>query len=68
MIRFEPRTQGSRSQGSTTKLQSIFKETDNILYIYIMKLQHKVGEPQGTSLIQLSIQPIWANLSIYNLG
>ena len=68
MMRFQPRTQGSRSQGSTTKLWSIFKETDNILYIYIMKLQDKVGEPQETSLIQPSIQSMWAKLSIYNLG
>ncbi len=33
-----------------------------------MKLQHKIWKPQETSLIQPSIQPMWANLSIYNLG
>ena len=58
----------SRSQGSTTELWSIFKEYADILYIYNLKLEPKVGKPQETSLIQPSIQPMWANLSIYNLG
>ena len=29
---------------------------------------HKVGELPETSLMQPSIQPMWANPSIYNLG
>ena len=65
---FEPRTLGLWSQGPTIELQCVYSKDDDILYINPIKVQQKVEEPPEISLIQPSIQLMWANLSIYSLG